>query len=125
MKAIIIVFVFALVYANKQGLVQLNKSNHELVLKQNKNVIVKFFSPYCPHCVRFSPIYSEFAVKMQNEENLIVAELNCVDFRDLCGFYKIRGYPTVNFYHNGEFVERFGQQRTVDNLVEFSKKNMK
>ena len=60
---------------------------------------------------------------MKNEKDIIVAEMDCSVYRDLCGKYKITGYPTVNFYSNGKFVQKFTRDRTVENLSFFALAN--
>ena len=126
MKGIFVLLCVVFTLADKRGLIKLDKSNHEEIIKNSEYVIVKFFSPHCPHCMRFAPTYSEFSVKLQkDDEKVVVAELDCTKFRDLCGMYKIRAYPTVNFYKKGELIEKFTQQRTVDNLINFVEKNKK
>ena len=92
---------------------RLTKQDHEEFIKSNENVVVKFFSPHCPHCKKMAPTYSEFAIKMQNDyKNVHVAEVDCSMYRDVCGYYKIGGYPTILFFKNGVQTDKFTEKRT-------------
>jgi protein disulfide isomerase len=70
----------------------------DVVLDPTKDVLVKFYAPWCGHCKQFAPIYEELAQKLKdnNNKNLVLAEMdataNEVDGVD------IRSYPTIKFY---------------------------
>jgi len=42
---------------------------------------------------------------------------------DLCDKQNINGYPTLNLYHEGKFVEEFLASRDYENIAEFITKN--
>lgn len=110
-----------------------------LIMANNKCPrFIKFFSPYCPHCRHFAPMWQELAeeVKAIPSATLNMAEVNCavhgganVDPSpcayltnaniDLCGRLSIEAYPKMNIYQNGEFVETFKKSRDHDLLTEF------
>jgi protein disulfide-isomerase-like protein len=58
-----------------------------------KNWFVKFYAPYCGHCKKFAPTWTEFADKYSDIVN--VAEVDCTVQTTLCDTYSIKGYPTI------------------------------
>ncbi|ORX41905.1 hypothetical protein BCR36DRAFT_374902 [Piromyces finnis] len=123
-----VVLFFALVFA-EQGdkkitytseVVSLNSSNFKETVENAPQVIVKFFSPSCPHCIDLAPIYKD-AAKDVREKNVrvVVAELDCSVNQDICQKESITRYPTLKFYKDGKFKAEFLEKRTVENISNF------
>ena len=58
---------------------------------------------------------------MLEEENIVVAEVNCVDNVEVCEQEDIEGYPTINLYDN-KFKVNYNEQRTADAVVKWIQK---
>ncbi|KAF9045695.1 thioredoxin-domain-containing protein [Hymenopellis radicata] len=86
--------------------------------------LVEHFSPYCGHCKAFAPTWEEL-VKISETEvpGIKLAQVNCAVNGDLCNANGITGYPTLNVYKNGEFVEKFKGNRVLDTLVPYIKRH--
>jgi thioredoxin domain-containing protein 5 len=41
-------------------------------------------------------------------------------FLDLCDAHKVKGYPTINLYRNGEYVEQYKKARDLPLLLEYT-----
>jgi protein disulfide-isomerase len=80
---------------------------------------VKFYAPWCGHCQAMAPAWAELGKEMQGELN--VAEVNCEVEKRLCKDLKLRGYPTILFFQNGERVEYDGL-RGLGDLVSYARK---
>lgn len=65
--------------------------------------MVEFWSPGCPACVRFKPVYEEIAAE---SPGILVAAVNTDVAQQNAGAYNIAGIPTVIFFMNGQEVHR-------------------
>jgi len=121
-----VVLFFALVFAEQKKfnytseVVTLNSSNFKDTVENAPQVIVKYFSPSCPHCIDLAPIYKD-AAKDVREKNVrvIVAELDCNENQEICQKEGITRYPTLKFYKEGQYKGEFVEKRTVENISNF------
>eukprot|EP00833_Pecoramyces_ruminatium_P018357 jgi/Orpsp1_1/1192389/evm.model.d7180000092860.1 len=121
-----VVLFFALVFAEQKKItytsevVALDKSNFDETIANAPQVIVKFYSPNCPHCKALAPIYDEVAkyVRKQNVR-VVVANIDCSANGEVCDSQKITKYPTLKFYKDGQFKKEFNKKRTVEDISEF------
>lgn len=65
--------------------------------------IVDFWSPGCPHCMQFKPVWESVAA--QNGDVLFAA-VNVDNNVQNAGVYQVRALPTVVFFQNGKEVHR-------------------
>lgn len=80
--------------------VRINNNNfEEIVLKNEKTVLVDFYSDSCVSCKKLSPILSEL------EENygskLVVGKVNIAYDTELAEQYQIQSVPTLVFFKDG------------------------
>ncbi|KAK3319289.1 thioredoxin-like protein [Apodospora peruviana] len=101
-------------------MLELTPDNWEKESKATKWLMVKHYSPWCPHCIDFAPKYQtlyEFyytsTPQGSGNENadfttfydFKFASINCVAYYDLCSEHGIGSYPTTVLYKDGEAVE--------------------
>lgn len=76
--------------------VVVGKSFDQVVMDSSKDVLVKYYAPWCGHCKKLAPIWEELAQHYANVDDLVIAKFdstaNEVDGVD------IRSYPTLIFY---------------------------
>jgi protein disulfide isomerase len=76
--------------------VVVGKSFDQVVKDPSKDVLVKFYAPWCGHCKKLAPVWDELAEHYANNQDLVIAKFdataNEVDGVD------IRSYPTLIFY---------------------------
>ncbi|KAI0773638.1 thioredoxin-like protein [Fomes fomentarius] len=82
---------------------------------------IEHFSPYCRHCRDFLPTWTQLYEENEKKADpgIHLAQVNCAVHGDLCRKNGVDGYPQMNLYRNGEFVETFRQARSIDILNKY------
>ncbi|CAL5874912.1 uncharacterized protein PFLUO_LOCUS9214 [Penicillium psychrofluorescens] len=106
--------------------VVVGKSYQELVIDNDKDVLLEFYAPWCGHCKSLAPKYDELAEMYSGDlaEKVTIAKIDATanDVPD-----PITGFPTIKLYpagSKGEPIEYSGS-RTVEDLATFIKENGK
>ena len=88
---------------------------------------IKFYAPWCGHCKRLAPTWEQLAVKMVSNPSVKIAKVDCTenDNRPLCSREGVSGFPTMFLYHNGDKVTEYEGNRSLDDMANFLKMNMK
>lgn len=68
--------------------------------------LVEFYSPKCPTCQRFAPVWAQLgdakdALRMDPVAPLTIARVNCLISMDLCVQEQVQSYPQITLYHDG------------------------
>ncbi|KAH9920797.1 thioredoxin-like protein [Fomitopsis serialis] len=82
---------------------------------------VEHFSPYCGHCRNFMPTWKQLVQENANmsDPGIHLAQVNCAVHGDLCKAHGVDGYPQMNLYRDGAFVEMYRQPRSYDILTSY------
>ncbi|KAJ8517439.1 hypothetical protein ONZ45_g5366 [Pleurotus djamor] len=82
---------------------------------------VKFFAPWCGHCKKLAPTWTQLAKLMQNRLN--IAEVNCDEHGSICSSQGVQGYPTLAYYPSGvDSKAEYTQGRKIEQLRAFAEK---
>jgi len=85
-----------------------------------------FYTPSCPHCVEFIPVWDEFTEKMKpyvDSKKIIIEKTNCATDSQTCLLNDISFYPTIKLFIGDEKKIIFNDERNIENLISFVKKN--
>ncbi|EXC13336.1 Protein disulfide isomerase-like 2-2 [Morus notabilis] len=83
----------------------------EIVLNNEKDVLVEFYAPWCGHCKSLAPIYEKVASAFK---------LDADKHRDLAEKYGVSGYPTLKFFpKSNKAREDYDGGRDLDDFVTF------
>lgn len=101
-------------------------THDEIINDPKKDVLVKYYAPWCGHCKKMAPTYLEladiYASDKDASEKVVIAELdgtlNDVDV-------KIEGFPTIVLYPAGKNSEPifYQENRSLDSFLHFLKEN--
>ena len=76
--------------------INLDEANGQV--KSDKSWFIKFFAPWCGHCQRLAPTWSEFNRLHSDELNVGLVDCTSDGGKPLCGKMEVRGYPTLLFF---------------------------
>ena len=86
-------------------LVHLTTANFDEYLKAESSVLVMFYAPWCGHCKRMKPEYTSAAQKLEDmKTGGHLAAVDATKEPSLGNRYNVRGYPTLKYFKNGEFL---------------------
>ena len=71
--------------------------NSTIRSKTDHPYFVWFWSPYCSHCSQFRPEWKKLTNESIYKSNVHFADVNCVQYTDICKQYSINGYPTLTY----------------------------
>ena len=112
--------------ATTDGLtVIVGKSYDDIVKDPSKDVLVKYYAPWCGHCKALAPTWDALAEEVKDIEDLVIAKFDATA-NEVAGL-DIKGYPTLKYYpkdnkagvdYNGgreleDFVKFLGESSTA------------
>ncbi|GMM32083.1 protein disulfide isomerase [Martiniozyma asiatica (nom. inval.)] len=95
-------------------------TEHDSIIKSDKDVLVKYYAPWCGHCKRLAPIFEELSDMFKGSDDVVIADIDNT-LNDVEGV-EIEGYPTiVLFPADGSEPVYYEGSRTIESFVEFIK----
>jgi protein disulfide isomerase len=68
----------------------------DIVNDRSKDVLVKYYAPWCGHCKALAPTWDDLAMHVKDIDDLVIAKFDATA-NEVAGL-EIRGYPTLKFY---------------------------
>jgi protein disulfide-isomerase A1 len=103
------------------------KQYDEIVLDDDKDVLIEFYAPWCGHCKALAPKYDELGELYAGSEfkdKVVIAKVDATanDVPD-----EIKGFPTIKLYPAGGKSDpiTYSGSRTVEDLIKFVAENGK
>ena len=72
------------------------KSWETIVKDETKDVLVKYYAPWCGHCKKLAPTWEKLAEEVADIEDLIIGKFDATA-NEVIGL-EISSYPTLIFY---------------------------
>ncbi|KAK5779637.1 protein disulfide isomerase PDI1 PWA37_002818 [Arxiozyma heterogenica] len=103
-------------------------TTHEKIVNDpKKDVLVKYYAPWCGHCKRLAPVYEEladvYAFDKSANKKVLIAEVDATA-NDIASV-DIEGFPTIILYPAGKNSEpvTYSGSRTLESFLEFIHEN--
>ena len=106
--------------AGEVGVLQLTTDNFQNAIEKGVTFI-KFYAPWCGHCKRLVPTWTELSAKFIGNAGVRIAKVDCTlpEAKELCKQQEVNGFPTLLIYRNGEKLSEYNGSRSLDDLYEF------
>ncbi|XP_028779501.1 protein disulfide-isomerase like 2-1-like [Neltuma alba] len=92
----------------------------QVVLDETKDVLVEFYAPWCGHCKALASTYEKVATAFKPEEDVVIANIDADQHKDIAEKYGVSGYPTLKFFpRNNKAGEDYDGGRDLDDFVTF------
>jgi protein disulfide-isomerase A1 len=97
----------------------------DVVIDNDKDVLVEFYAPWCGHCKALAPKYEELGQLYASDALSKLVTIAKVDATANDVPDEIQGFPTIKLFPAGKKDEPvdYSGSRTVEDLVEFIKEN--
>jgi protein disulfide-isomerase-like protein len=96
------------------------KESKEDFENMEKDSMVLFYAPWCPHCKTMMGDWEELKKKAPGHIN--VAKVNCEAKPEMAEKHDVKGFPTIILFKGGKKVY-FEGPRNLENFLEFIKAN--
>ena len=71
---------------------------NKTIRSNSKNpYFVWFWSPYCSHCSHFKPEWKKLINESLFLNDVIFADVNCIQYDTICRSFNVKGYPTLSY----------------------------
>lgn len=107
------------------GVPQLKKDNFDNFIQDSKLAMVKFFAPWCGHCIKMVEPYKKASEVLREKKiSAAVAEVDCTQEKELCEQHGIAGYPTLKVFRaaNKDKPLDYKGARETESIVEYLKR---
>eukprot|EP00636_Phaeomonas_parva_P019301 CAMPEP_0118853698 /NCGR_PEP_ID=MMETSP1163-20130328/2160_1 /TAXON_ID=124430 /ORGANISM="Phaeomonas parva, Strain CCMP2877" /LENGTH=156 /DNA_ID=CAMNT_0006786291 /DNA_START=276 /DNA_END=743 /DNA_ORIENTATION=+ len=99
--------------------VALDKTSFDDTVQPGQTWLLEFYAPWCGHCKRLNPILDDLAKQVYPE--LMIGKVDVTANRHLADDHGVKGFPTLRFFHSGEFYDYDGG-RDFDALSDFARR---
>lgn len=99
-------------------------SFNDIVMNNDKDVLVEFYAPWCGHCKKLAPTWDELGAKFAAVDSVVIAKMdstaNEVDVEGL----DVKGFPTLYFFPGKDKKPvKYESGRELEDFVEYLKEN--
>ena len=90
-----------------------------LAVSRQRPVLVDFWAEWCSPCLVLAPVLERVMAELGGAVGLVKLEVDEGENMKLAGHYRVRGFPTVILFQDGQEVARFSGARSRSQVMEF------
>jgi len=104
--------------------VVVGKTFEDIVMKNDKDVFVEFYAPWCGHCKNLAPRWEELGKEFKDNDKIVIAKVDATE-NDTPA--KIQGFPSLILYPAGDKSNpvQYEGERTTKAMGDWLRKNGK
>lgn len=103
-KTLLLAFlvVLATSYTEEGNVLVLVDDDFPDITTKFSHILIEFYAPWCGHCKKLAPVYSEVADALKAAGSPIrLAKVDATEQKKAPEQFGVRGYPTLFFFFNG------------------------
>lgn len=113
--------------ADSEGPVHILKGStfEDVVMNNDKDVLVEFYAPWCGHCKQLAPVYDELGEAFADEDQVVIAKMDSTANEIDVPGVNVRGFPTLYFFKGDDKTNPVVYEggRTKADFIKYIKKN--
>ncbi len=87
-------------------------------------ILVDFWADWCSPCIAIAPVLTRVIEGFAGKVRLAKLEVDEGENMKLAGHYRVRGFPTIILFRDGEECDRFSSARPRHFIEEFIQRNL-
>jgi len=97
----------------------------ELVIDNDKEVLIKIYAPRSGHCKALAPEYEKLGAAFAGNDNIVIGKMDSTANEIDVPGVNVKGFPTLIFFkgNNKGSPMKYEDGRTADDMLAFIKKN--
>ena len=99
---------------------ELSSFDHDVIKASHAQpVLVDFWADWCGPCIAIAPILEKVIPSYNGRIQLARLEVDEGENMKLAGHHRVRGFPTIMLFQNGEETARFSGSRPAHAIHQF------
>ncbi|KAL7669284.1 hypothetical protein ACOME3_009947 [Neoechinorhynchus agilis] len=104
---------------NKSSVLVLVRENfEEVVFNKSADVLVEFYAPWCGHCQRLSPVFSQLGDYYKDVDGVVIAKMDSTE--NELEQVAVAAFPTIKLFKRSTNEEvDYSDDRTLESMIKF------
>jgi len=97
---------------------------NDLVLNNDKDVLIEFYAPWCGHCKSLAPKWEELGRKVQDVDTLVIAKIDATANDFPRHKFEVRGFPSIFLKTANGAIKKYDGNREPEDFIKYLKANV-